>query len=73
MSWTFSNFKKHPYAVGRFIFCIVFFTSALSRPNLFSITGIKVMISGIDFDGPDHLTESSESFSMIASKFTRLP
>ena len=37
-------------------FCIIFSTSAASRPNLFSITGIVVMISGIAFDRPDRLS-----------------
>ena len=34
--------------------CIIF-SAASSRPNLFSITGIKVMTSGIAFDRPDRL------------------
>ena len=37
-------------------FCIIFSTSAASKPNLFSITGIVVMISGIAFDRPDRLS-----------------
>ena len=37
-------------------FCIIFSTSAASRPNLFSITEIVVMISGIAFDRPDRLS-----------------
>ena len=35
--------------------CIIFSASAPSGPNLFSITGIKVMTSGIAFDRPDRL------------------
>ena len=52
-SRTSSNFKyqKRPYAVRTF--CSTLLTSAPSRPNIFSITGIKVMISGIAFDRPD--------------------
>ena len=37
-------------------FCIIFLASAPSEPNLFSITGIKVMTSGIAFDRPDRLS-----------------
>ena len=33
--------------------CIIFSASAPSGPNFFSITGIKVMNSGIAFDRPD--------------------
>ena len=36
--------------------CIIFSASAPSGPNLFSITGIKVMTSGIAFDRPDRLS-----------------
>ena len=36
--------------------CIIFSASAPSRPNLLSITGIKVMTSGIAFDHPDCLS-----------------
>ena len=36
--------------------CIIFSASAPSRPNLFSITGIKVMTSGIAFDHPNRLS-----------------
>ena len=35
---------------------LLFFTSAVSKQNSFSITGIKVMISGIDFDRPNCLS-----------------
>ena len=36
--------------------CIIFSASAPSGPNLFSITGIKMMTSGIAFDCPDCLS-----------------
>ena len=36
--------------------CITFSASAPSGPNLFSITAIKVMTSGIAFDRPDRLS-----------------
>ena len=36
--------------------CIIFSASAPSGPNLFSITGIKVMTSGIAFDRSDRLS-----------------
>ena len=36
--------------------CIIFSASAPSGPKLFSITGIKVMTSGIAFDRPDRLS-----------------
>ena len=36
--------------------CIIFSASAPSGPNLFSITGIKLMTSGIAFDRPDRLS-----------------
>ena len=36
--------------------CIIFSASAPSWSNLFSITGIKVMTSGIAFDRPDRLS-----------------
>ena len=36
--------------------CIIFLASAPSGPNLFSITGIKVMTSGMVFDHPDRLS-----------------
>ena len=36
--------------------CIIFSASAPSGPNLFSITGIKVLTSGIAFDRPDRLS-----------------
>ena len=36
--------------------CIIFSASAPSGPNLFSITRIKVMTSGIAFDRPDRLS-----------------
>lgn len=35
------------------IFVLFFSTSLASRPNLFSITGVIVMISGIAFNRPD--------------------
>ena len=35
--------------------CIIFSASAPSGPNLFSITGTKVMTSGIAFDRPNSL------------------
>ena len=37
-------------------FCIIFLASAPSGPNLLSITGLKVMTSGIAFDRPDRLS-----------------
>ena len=40
----FSNFKLRPYAVRTFLNHF-FSTSAPSRPNLLSITGIKMMVS----------------------------
>ena len=36
--------------------CIIFSASALSGPNIFSTTGIKVMTSGIAFHRPDRLS-----------------
>ena len=39
--------------------CIIFLASAPSGPKLFSITGIKVMTSGIAFDRPDRLSRLS--------------
>ena len=39
-----------------FLYYYYFFTSAVSKQNSFSITGIKVMISGIDFDRPNCLS-----------------
>ena len=56
----FSNFKLRPYAVRTFL--IYFFsTSAPSRPNLLSITGIKMMVS--------RSSQSSESVSRYSIKF----
>ena len=53
MSRTFSSFKQRPYALRTFLYYYYFFqTSAPSRPNLFSITGIKVVISEIAFNRP---------------------
>ena len=46
--------------------CIIFSASAPSWPNLFSIIGIKVMISGI----VPIVSVVWERFHMIASKFT---
>ena len=37
-------------------FCIIFFDLAPSRPNLFTNTALKLMISGIAVDGPDRLS-----------------
>ena len=54
MSRTFSNFKA-PHTRCEHL-CIIFSASAPSGPNLFSITGIKVMTSGIAFDRPDRLS-----------------
>ena len=55
-----SNFKLRPYAVRTF-FNYFFSTSAPSRPNLLSITGIKMMVS--------RSSQSSESVSGYSTKF----
>ena len=55
-----SNFKLRPYAVRTFL-NYFFSTSAPSRPNLLSITGIKMMVS--------RSSQSSESVSGYSTKF----
>ena len=70
MSRTFSNFKEfHTHCEH---LCIIFSASAPSGQNLFSITGIKVMTSGIAFDRPDRLSclrafhmETRKSYGII--------
>lgn len=49
-------------------FCIIFSTSAVSRPNLFSSTGITVMISWIASDRPVCLSRL-RAFPYVCFKF----
>jgi len=57
-SWclVLSPISNSAHTAGAKIFVLFFSTSAPSRLNLFSITGIKVMISAIAFDRPDRLS-----------------
>ena len=57
-SWchVLSLISNSAHTPGANIFVLFFSTSAPSRPNLFWITGIKVMISGIAFDRSDRLS-----------------
>ena len=61
-----SLISNNPYTRCKHL-CIIFSASAPSWPNLFSIIGIKVMISGI----VPIVSVVWERFHMIASKFTR--
>ena len=51
----------------------LFLTSAASRPNIFSINGMIVMISGIAFDRPDSLCSHLRAFPDHFKIYMTLP
>lgn len=56
LALSFFNQIAPLYMLWTFLYYYFFLTSAVSKPNSFLIAGIKVMISGIDFDRPNRLS-----------------